>query len=868
MARIGAFLSYAALDERFVGSVAKKLGRQRALLDSREFATGASFIAEIRRVLANSAMFVLFASESSLESLWVRFEITETEELLREQKLKSALVIVHDRKVSHKDLPPWMQRMRVEHIYAPNAAARLIEQQLREQRGLSPENLFVGREILLSEISAKLIPAEDVLTPHMLLVSGLSGVGRRTFLRRAMQDFLGLRTGPTFKLRQTDGIDTLHLLLMDEVAELDSKENWRIAIEAFTAADDDLKAEMLADMIYGAASGNVGVVIVDEGALLDSSGQYISTFRNVLNSLRKFPDTVVGIVHNRRPSISNDELAEIGACFLRVPPLDTRATRALLAQTLKILEVVNTQDQVSALIPYLDGYPPAVKLAASLAKDYGMSSVVADTSRLKDIQLRAFASTLEKLPLIVLDWAILKLISSGLSLPIDAIAVATDSEEEDVAVSLRKLIDLNLVIPLEQTYSIALPIRFAVQSLQGLLKDEDFARIGRNLKTLYWDNSDVVPSLQIVETTIEALVRTGTDDLADFRGFIVPSMLFRAAKNLAEEGGSDNQRRALDILKQLEIADPNHRTGTVLRAKTEARLGRWSDAETSLKYIRDRNWAEQHSVEGFIAWKRKKFIDAIHAYRKALTLYQGSVDIYHALASCLIRTRDYEEAERVIQGGLKGRRPNTLLIDLAAQIATIRGDYERAAEYVDKLKSLNAVADYNFRMASLLCARHRFNEALPFAREAVKVGKKRYELDATLVDILIGVWQFTEAQEILDRLDHRERYDKEREDIRRGLRCKLHLAQQQWVQAEAHWDLIKEKDLTVHQVLRMHILEQKGSDLTVSPGVRAKSQEEALKIRTHLGTNVADQYLDIGLDDQSEDSEDLNDFQSPHTPEL
>jgi tetratricopeptide (TPR) repeat protein len=823
-----AFLSHATPDKPFVDVVAKRLGRQRVKYDQWAFEVGTEFMKSIRASMAATDCFVLFASQVALQSLWVRFEIAEAEELMRGEVIKSALVVIVDRQVRHSDLPKWMQRALVDTAYTPNAVARLVEHQLNKLRGIEPNPLFIGRDALLAEFSEKLIPAPEEMPPHILIMSGLSGIGRKTFLRRALVDFLSVRLGAAFSLKLTDGIDALHLALLDELGGLDTKEQMALAIDQFQKATSVERAKTLAQLLASCCAGNSAPLIVDDGALIDSGGQYTDDAIAIFRALRDYPESVVGLVHTKRPVMSDTLLASIGAVFQRVPPLDLASTKLLLTQLLRRSGVVATSDQISEMAPYLDGYPPAVSLAASQARDYGMAVAVGDKSGLVDFQIRTFAGTLERLSLTNQQWSILKILASETALTLPGLVAVSGGIDEIVAQDLRRLLDLNLVLVSGTVFVIAAPIRMAVQSLKGLLTETDFATMAKALKTKYWDGVQSLPPLEIVQATIHAVMRSQAADLSDFRGFVLPSMLYRLAKEYYDRGGQDAWERALEFIDQLIKLDPQHRHGWLLHAKTHIRLQHWSQATSTIEHIQSMGLAEHHSLRGFMYWKRRNYAQAVLEYRSALAVGQNSVEAVHGLASCLLRLNEYSEADKVIQRGLHGRRQNSLLLDLAAQIAIIRGNYDDAEIYIDKLRRVRADADYHHRMATLLNARKQYQQALPHAEQAMNSTRRRFEMDATYVDTLIELRRFSRATELLDHLDGRKRFGRDKESVRLGLRCKLFLRQKRWRDAETMWASISDgdKDAPVHVALRMEILEQKIADLTTSPGVRAVATAE------------------------------------------
>jgi tetratricopeptide (TPR) repeat protein len=849
-----AFLSHSSLDKAFVEIVARRLGRRRVSFDSWVFESGSNFIAAIRGALASSDCFVLFASRESLESLWIKFEASEAEELTRSQVLKNSIVLIIDRNISPRDCPAWMQRCLIEHVYVPNAAARVTEYQLNRIRGVESEPLFIGREELLREFSENLIPAPESRAPHLLVLGGLPGIGRRTFLSRGAKDFLSLRRGPMFHLRPTDGLDALHFALIGELGELDSKVQVALAIEQFRSATAEEKARILAQLLASTTIGNILPVIVDDGALLDSSGAYVPEALRLFEALKAYPDSVIGILENRRPLIERSQLEALCAIYVRVPHLDMDSTKRLLTQSLRRETIQVSSEQIAELAPYLDGYPPAINLSVAVAKEYGLSTFLADKSGLVDYKIRTFAGVLDKLTLSQHEWDVLRILSAE-SMPLEGIAACVNAAEEDVARVLHRLVDLNLVLSSGNTFTIALPIKSAVQSIAGRLTDAEYGRIASNLKRIFWDSSDRVPPVEIVEATIHAVVRGGVEELGDFKGFVLPSMLYRAAKECYDRGGQQAWESAQRLILQLLQVDPEHRGGLVIQLKTQVRLSRWSDAERALNLIRSKHMPEQHYLAGFLQWKKGQYAAAVSAFRTGIALGQDSMEVYHGLAYCLFRLENMSEAEKVIAVALKGRRPNSLLLDLAAQIAIAQHSYADAESYIDQLRRVRADADYHHRLATLLNARRKFSEALPHAELALQGPRKRFEVETTFVDTLIEVQNFGRATLLLDELDQRERYANEKKDVRIGLRCKLLLRQKKWRQAEDIWEALVDKSRPVHLALRIEILQQKIADLTVSPGIRAESTVELNKLQTERGT---DEMLLFTVDDEPEIGDDEN----------
>ena len=510
----------------------------------------------------------------------------------------------------------------------------------------------------------------------------------------------------------------------------------------------------------------------------------------------------------------------------------------------------------NALKPYLDGYAPAVNLAVAVAKQYGLPSLLADKSGLLDYKIQTFAAVLDKLSIDRDQWTILRMLGVESSLPLDAVAVMAGVTREQCVGFLRQLIDLNLVLPDGNNFTIAAPIKAAVYSVAGRITEADYTQLAQHLKQSYWDDKERIPSLDIVTATIHAVMRSQAPDLSDFKGIVVPSVLYRAAKEYYDQGGVDAWERGRTLIAELLRMNPSHRQGLTLFFKAQVRLKEWDGAANTLDKVRSRKWPDQYYLNGFLLWKKRQYASAITAFRQALASGQEAMEIYHGLATCLFRMNNLQEAEKVVQEALRRRRanPNRLLVDLAALLAISTGNYSDAKGYIDQLRRMKADADYHHRLATLLNKQNNSYVALHHAEMAMQGPRRRFEVEATYIDTLIEVGDFGRADNLLTSLDRRGRFGRENKDVRVGLRCKLYLRQGMWREAEETCQSLEEKGNPVHIGLRKETLEQKIVDATISPGARAAAKEE---LATLTGATSVGQIPAIIEDEKSEVTDDL-----------
>ena len=701
----------------------------------------------------------------------------------------------------------------------------------------------------MQRITDLLIPASGDPPPHAVIVSGLPLTGRRTLLKHALANSMGTHTFVSLHLRSTDSIDVLHLQLLEELGSLDTKQQFLQAREDFQRATLTERTQLLAELFASCCTDGSAVIVLDDGALIDPGGQYTAEAKSLLTALKAQPSAYVGFVHLRRPGISPHELTQLQAVYFRVPPLGAEATKQLLSQQLRNARIEFTDADINELSIYVKGFPPSVEMAVSLIRDKGMGLVKADKRLLVGLQTHTFTELLVSYSLAPPELELLRLLAADLSLPFEGLRVLLEKESSEVAEALSTLVDLSLVQPSESGYSISAPVRFAVQSLSGFLLDSDYQQVVKKLRAEFWTTANEIPSLQVIDTTIQAVLRSGGGN-EEFKDFVIPSSLYQAAKTLSDQRGYENLNKARKLLQRLVELDPSHRRGLILLCKVHTRLRDFAKSRAILKTVEQLGYIERYFLTAFILWKERKYSEAITAFRTALAKGVHANEVYHGLGSCLLRLRRLGEAERIVNDGSANRKPNRMLVDLGAQIAIERRDFRKAEELIDQLQLLKADAQFHHRKATLLNAQRKYTEALPHAEKAAADFTRRFEAETVLIDTLIELNRFNKATSYLDDLQRRERDQADRIDILLGLRCKMWLRQGDWRQAESLSKEIADKENEVFARLQRDICELKSTDLTISPAQRAEAKGEFERLKSLVGELSS---YGVGDDDSEED---------------
>lgn len=185
---IKCFLSHSSQDkEGYVRIVASRLKREQRVLDEEAFEEGMRTIDEIALGLDASSLFVIFLSDASLKSSWVRDELSSAKQRLDENQIKRIFPIIIDANITHLDprIPDWMrEELNIQPILKPEVAARRINARLLElsweihPRLRERKDIFVGRNDLISQIEERFDDFQR-RTPVALLASGLPAIGRK-----------------------------------------------------------------------------------------------------------------------------------------------------------------------------------------------------------------------------------------------------------------------------------------------------------------------------------------------------------------------------------------------------------------------------------------------------------------------------------------------------------------------------------------------------------------------------------------------------------------------------------------------------------------------------------------------------------------
>jgi tetratricopeptide (TPR) repeat protein len=851
-----AFLSHSSLDKPLVERVAQKLHSARVLIDRKNFQPGKRLADQIVECLEHSSLFVLFASKSSLASEWVQFEISEAERQAIANRLPSILVVLIDPEIKAEDLPEWMRETLATRQRRTPAIVRAILSRLIELSAVALRPLFFGRETDLSDIAEKVIPTDGSRPPQVLVFSGLLGVGRRTLAKRAITDQLFQQIGPTISLGEHLGADALYLRLVEENRDSINRSQLAKAVGKYVSMSHSERARATLAELETLAEENVVPLVTFSTAPLDEQGRFYPELRELFAAMGESPrEPYIICVQSRRPAVGEREFGEARLAEFSVQPIDPSSSRKLLIQRLRMAKIAFNEDQVTRLLPFVEGYPPAIDFGVEYASRYGIDALVSSPNILVDLKVKRFGDLLLALVTDKDEQNVLRRVNLSTGLTLEAVSAIAQLELPAAIEKLNSLLDKSFLGLRDGRYIPIAPLRDSVYRAFGYVEAKEYALLASILKEEYWTVEGSVPPLEIVDLTILSAARGKESDLREFSDIVIPSQIAQIAISAYHSRDYALARGFAErILHTKDATDDlwSIYARALVRLATEENAS-WEEANRAVGETGNRRMRTYPYLRGFYLWKHGDFEGAVEWFGRALNTGDRRVAVFRDRANCLYHLGRYKEAFADIQAARPG--DNKFILDLAAAIA-IRSKNFKAADEI--LRDLERVEDKreNFlhRRAMYFAAKRQFELAIKDADEAARRQPPLHEILSSRVDILIELGRYPEAAKALDELEGQFR-SKVLRNVRSGLRCKMALRQGDWRTAELLFEKITSPDLDVHQKLLFEILRQKTLDGSLSAKEQEKAKAQLLALSSKID-NIDEAFqrlvdLSLGADDAS-----------------
>ena len=381
------FLSHSSKDKSYVSYIAERFGKDYCVYDELCFEAGMKNLDEIYREMDKTSIFVIFLSENSLESDWVKRELSIADERLNHnsQKLSQIFPIIIDPRINHNDhrIPDFIKtgfesyNLRV--ITSKIVAYRKIRAQ-QVKHSLASDlayrekyDYFYGRDEEIARFKSAFDAGEGI---KCIVTSGLEGIGRRSYLLQCLkrsQIIEEYYTPPTISINGLESIEDMIVKLseigfgeysLEEVASLNTMEE---------------KIDVLTSVLQSVQDYKEQVIIYDNGCIINLHGDMAYWFEKALSGIRNEATIIVA-------SKSNVNMY----CLKKNPTLFAQSLSVLsYTEWMGLMRVYGKKSNVDLITEdrsyfkdILTGYPPQILYCVDMIKDTCIEEVKKNPQRI------------------------------------------------------------------------------------------------------------------------------------------------------------------------------------------------------------------------------------------------------------------------------------------------------------------------------------------------------------------------------------------------------------------------------------------------------------------------------------------------------
>ena len=398
---IKVFLSHSSTDKDYVRGVFDYLGEDNCVFDEATFENGMKTMDEIAKGIDSSALFVFFISDVSLNSVWVKDELSKVRDYIDDGRIQFMPIII-DRHISHHDprIKTWIKsEYNVKYYQSYIIAARHIQESLRKLAWKldpyirSKELLFKGREEELGELNRKYYDGQ-MNSRRCIVISGFPpGVGRKRllteYIRKELAKSVNENYEPiTIELSDGQSIEDLLFQLNDITLLYPHSEMLAVAQK-----DKTSKVDTAVDFLTNISEMKEYVIIRDNGACILSNGVFAEWFRDILTH-EKLPKKICLLLTSR--SFLNRKMETLfpSVLSLHIKPLNRENTKVLAYAYANLINV-DINPILVPVIKDLPGIPAFIYRSVDIIKhNHDLNRIKAEINDLLVSEERSYVSVI------------------------------------------------------------------------------------------------------------------------------------------------------------------------------------------------------------------------------------------------------------------------------------------------------------------------------------------------------------------------------------------------------------------------------------------------------------------------------------------
>lgn len=739
------FLSYSSHDSHIVTEVWERLGPQITWLDRVNIDLGDIILEKIARGIEEATDFVLFWSKSASQSQWVRIELHMGFLRSLEQSGCKLRVVTLDKTPLPLYLKPFL------HLDVSDSleeATRVITEKLLAERTRlrgSVRKLFVNRHDELQRLEL----AIDHADIHVILVQGLSGIGKRSLTSKAVESFFSPPDIRAITVRPGTGWVELALQL-SAIAEISAPQEG--------APQEDIESNVRTAIEQ----------ILNKGALLafyevqhwiEEDGQTSPIFTRLLewfNSIPAMSSRPVLLTSTRIPRFmfKQKEKCEV----VRIEGIPSQHLSALIRHWLRVEkgEAKIDEAKLNTLTLELYGYPLAGRIAASLIAQYGIDQLLAYPREIIELRVDITKNLLTEAKVTTAGVQILQALAL-LDAPMPSSYIASalglapeefrEGVESALSFGLLNMDGLALALhPLVRDfYWRVVYLSPAYHDIVATLAEES----RKYLNTLELGSEEYA---KLLPTVFRLIALTGdVDGARQLRRDLVGTLLETAIQLY-------NRRENETALKYIQIILdewPNDWQARLYHARCLTRLAKLKDAKEILQQMyNEQPWSVPvlHSL-GRVEMEEEQLEKALTWFSKALQEWSMHLPSLRDSAECFFRLGDITNTERFVGKAKEIDSANPYVLQIESRVLEQKGCLNEAYEVMVRAKAREPqTASFAHRLGRIAELRGDRAMALDHYKDALQLDERFLEARLSEASVLVDLRELELASKKIDSL--------------------------------------------------------------------------------------------------------------------
>lgn len=749
-----AFLSHSSKDKAFVETIANELGAE-CEYDEHTFEYELNTVA-IQRALGRSDVFVLFLSQSSVNSPFVSEELRQSLER-RSRGLLSKILIIAIDDTSFTKLPQWIRDINIARkLKSPRACARQIQAALLGTAAEkdSHSDIYVGREIEIKQLRNAISQPPSSM-PTAIHIVGHVGIGRKTFLTRCFQSSLPRLNPVPITISQYDGPEELFRTLY-ALHIVSSKTQSHRDFRDFANLNGDDKISRITAIVEQMSDQDEYLLVSDDNGVYDDSGYYHDFLHKLVTSVKRRRHPVFAFIQTRMMPYSK-RFGESRWFHIKLNPLNDEEMSQLMRLLLNHEQVEFDANKIEEIAKNLDGHPYNAKFALGFCLTYGVDALFEDPTDLLEWKQRRAEDFLQKINFSDVDIDILSVLQEYRYIAAETLNAALSGRSiADIRSSLRALEDLCCIERQGSHFHISSPIRDSIGRDKRFNRSRDWRQkiavsICDGLND--YSDDDQIPIAILADATAAAARAPNPPEFLS--NLILPSHLLRIARDLYDR----NHRRDCMTFcqKAYEMRDrlTSDATVEVLRLWGLSAIRTGPQQFPDYKRVLDglsrisSKIARRTSffLQGFQARMTDRPDEAEEKFLKAYDLSPRNQSICRELGQLYCSQQRYVEAERYAREAYEIAPTNPFIIDvllealIGAAGSGSRNRDDEIARLFDELRSYGDRPGSSFfllRQGHLAMIDRKYPLALERANQAVEQTPSLVKAYLLRAEALIG----------------------------------------------------------------------------------------------------------------------------------